>query len=210
MTAQEKPCKSTVVGRLDTFPLISRISHNTRNLRVWLPPKFDPSRNYPVLYVLDGASAFDTCTADRHEEMSADETLTSVISTRKIPPLIVVGIDNGSDAIGGADGGLSRAREFIPYPAPFHPRTLEPLGASFPSFIETDVMPAVAAKYPVLNGPDHAALWGASYGGVAVLYALINRPDLFSSGIVETPSLQVGSVHDSEAMSVSGSLAQNA
>jgi len=48
-------------SRLDIVPLTSRIFHNTRNLRVWLPPGYDPSQKYPVLYILDGASAFDVC-----------------------------------------------------------------------------------------------------------------------------------------------------
>jgi predicted alpha/beta superfamily hydrolase len=53
-------------------------------------------------------------------------------------------------------------------------------------------MPAIAAKYPVQTGPEHTAIWGASYGGVAALYALIHRPDLFGSGIVESPALEAG------------------
>jgi enterochelin esterase-like enzyme len=84
--------------------------------RVWLPPSFDPVRKYPVLYILDGASAFDVCTSFDHTEMHADETLTELITTGKIPPLIAVGIDNGSNAIWDGDGGLERNREFLPYP----------------------------------------------------------------------------------------------
>ena len=57
VSAQQVPCKPTVVGRLDIVPVTSRIFHNTRNLRVWLPPGYEPSQKYPVLYILDGASA---------------------------------------------------------------------------------------------------------------------------------------------------------
>src|SRR5947209_2121713 len=91
-------CKSTVVGKLEIMSVTSRIFHNSRSLRVWLPPEFDAKRKYPVLYILDGASAFDICTAPNHGEMHADETLTELISAGRIPPLIAVGIDNGSDA----------------------------------------------------------------------------------------------------------------
>lgn len=174
------------------MPLASRIFHNTRNLRVWLPPDFDPATKYPVLYILDGASAFDVCTSFNHQEMGADETLTDLISSGKIPPLIAVGIDNGSDAIHQGDSGEARAREFLPYADPRWPDTLAPSGAEFPGFLETEVMPAIAAKYPVQTGSEHTAIWGASYGGVAALYALIRRPDLFGSGIVESPSIEVG------------------
>ena len=78
--AQQTPCKSTVVGQLEIVPLTSRIFHNTRSLRIWLPPGFDPGHKYPVLYILDGASAFDVCAAFDHEEMHADETLTDLLS----------------------------------------------------------------------------------------------------------------------------------
>jgi len=166
--AQQAPCKSTVVGSLEILPLTSRIFHNTRNLRVWLPPGYDPTRKYPVLYILDGASAFDVCASYDHTEMGADETLTELITAGKIPPLIAVGIDNGSDAIRQGDGnGLERAREFVPYPDPYRPDTLAPMGSAFPDFLETEVKAAIAAKYPVQTGQEHTALWGASYGGVA-------------------------------------------
>jgi len=57
--AQQTTCGSTVVGRLETVALKSHIFHNVRTLRVWLPPKFDSNLKYSVLYILDGASAFD-------------------------------------------------------------------------------------------------------------------------------------------------------
>jgi predicted alpha/beta superfamily hydrolase len=167
-----------------------------------LPPGFDPSQKYPVLYILDGASAFDVCASFDHQEMHADETLTELITTGKIPPLIAVGIDNGSDAIHQGDGaGQERAREFLPYADPLFPNTLSPLGTAFPDFLETEVMPAIATKYPVQTGPEHTPIWGASYGGVAALYALIHRLDLFGSAIIESPALEAGNgqlLRDSE------------
>lgn len=192
-SAQKAPCKSTVVGRLEIVPLTSRVSHNTRNLRVWLPPGFDAAKKYPVLYILDGASAFDVCASYNHEEMHADETLTELITTGKIPPLIAVGIDNGSDAIHQGDGnGSARAREFLPYPDPYDRATLGPLGSGYPDFLESEVMSVIAAKYPVETGPHHTAIWAASYGGIAALYTLTHRPDLFGSAIIESPALEVG------------------
>ncbi len=39
----------------------------------------------------------------------------------------------------------------------------------------------------------HAGIWrGSSYGAIAALYALLTRPDLFGSGIIESPALQIG------------------
>lgn len=65
-------------------------------------------------------------------------------------------------------------------------------GEEFPAFMAQDVMPAVAAKYRVLAGPEHTAIGGSSYGAVAAMYALLRRPDLFRLGLLESPSAQVG------------------
>ena len=53
-------------------------------------------------------------------------------------------------------------------------------------------MPLVDQHFRVLPGPANAALWGASYGGVAALYTAIRRPLLFDSFIIESPSVQIG------------------
>ena len=191
--AQDQACHSTVVGHLDILPIASRIFNNSRNLRVWLPPGYESASNarkrYPVLYLLDGQNVFDACTAYNHEEMRADETLTELIATGKIEPLIVVAVDNGS---GKSDNGEQRGREYLPYPDPMNPSVKDVAGNDFPRFMETEVMPPVSAKYRVLSGPEHSAIGGASYGAVAALYALIRRPDLFDSGIIESPSIQAG------------------
>jgi enterochelin esterase-like enzyme len=126
MLAQEPPCQPTGVGHLEIFPLVSKVFHNTRSLRVWLPPGYgdaaNAQRKYKVLYLLDGQSLFDACTAFVHEEMRADETLTELTTAGKIEPIIVVGVDNGSveKAKGeNEDEGLQRTREYIPCPRPY-------------------------------------------------------------------------------------------
>jgi enterochelin esterase-like enzyme len=200
--AQEKSCQPTVVGHLDILPLTSHVFHNQRSLRVWLPPGYDDAvnaqRKYKVLYLLDGQSMFDKCTGLNHNEMRADETLTELINAGKIEPIIAVGVDNGSpiDEKGlYVYGTAQRAREYLPFADPTNPSVSDAkdvMGNDFPGFLETEVMPPIAAKYRILAGPENTALGGASYGGVATVYALIRRPDLFGSGIVESPSTQVG------------------
>ena len=79
------------------------------------------------------ASAFDACTAYKHHEMRAGETLTELIPSDKIPALIALGVDNGSDAIGGGDDGTTRTGIF-PYADPYNPHTIDPVGSLFPHF----------------------------------------------------------------------------
>lgn len=130
-------CKSTVVGHLDIVPLPSRVFDNSRALRVWVPPGYDDAANatkkYKVIYLLDGQDAFDACTAEDHVEMHADETLTRLITSGKIEPIIAVGVDSGSqiDRDGVAtDGEAQRAREYLPYPDPNIPTVQDVQGRS--------------------------------------------------------------------------------
>lgn len=189
----EPACTPTVVGHLDILPLTSKIFHNERKLRVWLPPGYDDAANaqkkYPVLYMLDGQDVFDVCTSFGHEEQRVDETLTELITAGKIQPVIAVGVDNGSK-FGEWTG--QRSREYLPYRDPTDPVIKDVEGDRFPAFMETEVMPVIAAKYRILAGPTHTAIGGGSYGGVAAIYALIRRPDLFGSGLAGSPSLQIG------------------
>ena len=199
----QAPCKPTITGHVDIFPMESKVFHKTRNLRVWLPPGYDVAENamrkYKVLYLLDAQAMFDACTAFMHEEMHADETLTELITAGKVEPIVVVGVDNGKLPVG--DKGEQRPREYLPYPDATNPAAHDVSGDDFVKFMERDVMPVVEAKYRVKNGAENTALGGSSYGGVATFYALIRRPDLFDMGIVESPSTQIGNgamMRDSE------------
>jgi predicted alpha/beta superfamily hydrolase len=208
--AQESSCRPTVVGHLDIVPLTSRLFNNSRALRVWVPPGYDDAANatkkYKVIYLLDGQDLFDACTTEDHVEMRADETLTRLIATGKIEPIIAVGIDGGSqiDRDGVAtDGGAQRAREYLPYPDPNIPAVRDIQGEKFGAFMQTEVMPLVESRYRALTGPRSTSTWGASYGGVAALNALIQRPDLFGSADIESPAIEAGNgqiLRDTESL----------
>src|SRR6202022_2552527 len=85
-----------ISGNLRLHELRSRIFRNTRVVRVWLPPDYDVSgaTRYPVLYLNDGQNLFDPATAFGGVHWQVGETATRLIAEQKIPPLIIVGIDN--------------------------------------------------------------------------------------------------------------------
>jgi predicted alpha/beta superfamily hydrolase len=180
------PCTSTIVGDLQKRTFTSTTFGDSQTLRIWLPPGYnDPAnaqKRYPVLYMLDGEKLFDVCTSSFHHEWQIDETLTKLIASNEIDPLIVVGIDSP---------GARRADEYIPYSDPIFTAP-EPHGKLFPNFLATEVLPFVAHEFRVLGDPDHTAIGGSSYGSVAALYTLLHRPDLFRLGLLESTSLQVG------------------
>ena len=111
----------SVTDMLDVVPFTSKIYHNTRMLRVFMPGNyFSPQnrfRRYPVLYLQDGQNVFDKATSSTGEEWQADETIDHLVSEFKIPPMFVVGIDNA---------GEQRTSEYLSYPDPHNPQFQQP------------------------------------------------------------------------------------
>jgi len=52
-------------------------------------------------------------------------------------------------------------------------------------------MPAVNDRYRTKTGAEHTGLAGSSYGGIAVLYTVLVRPDRIGYLLAESPSLYV-------------------
>ena len=187
--AEPAACKSTVSGDLRLHTLQSKIFGNERKIRVLVPPGYDAPENkstrYPVLYMLDGQNLFDACLSDvSHNEWGLDETVYRLISERRMPPMIVVGVDHA---------GKMRAHEYLPYKDFVgNPDMDEPAGRRFPDFLAREVMPLVNGQYRTLTGQPHTGIGGSSYGGVASLYALLARPGDFGFGLIESPTLWVG------------------
>src|SRR5208282_1616294 len=169
-------------GNLWLHELSSRIFGNTRLLRVWLPPDYDGwgETRYPVLYLNDGQNLFNPATAFAGVHWQVGETAIRLITAQKIPPLIIVGIDNTKN----------RACEYIPYRSR-DPRVLKPQGKRYPQFVQQEVMPLIEGLYPVSKGAENTGLGGSSLGGLITLYSQLAAPGVFGRLLVESPSLFV-------------------
>jgi predicted alpha/beta superfamily hydrolase len=184
-----QPCKSTVVGTVETFELPSKVFDYTRTVRVFLPPGYgDPvnhERKYPVLYMFDGQNLFDACLAFDHvHEWQMDETVTRLVGEGKIEPLIVVGLDNAHE---------KRAYEYLPWPDTIQDPGAPPTaGQRLPEFLIKEVMPAIEGKYRVAKGRENTGIGGSSYGGIAALYVGVSASAIFGKVLAEGPVLHVG------------------
>ena len=184
----QQPCKSTVVGDLHITHLRSKMYGETFGVRVWLPPAYgdadNAKRKYPTLYMLDGQTLFDECTAFRGEhELQVDETVTKLIGAHAIPPMIVVGVDSTHH----------RDYEYSPYRSSVtDPAAPEPIGKRLPRFFADEVIPFVSARYRVTDDAAHTGIGGVSLGGAAALYVGLNRPDLFGLVLLQSPTLLLG------------------
>jgi predicted alpha/beta superfamily hydrolase len=161
----------------------SRIFRNTRMLRVWLPPDYRSPENrdrlYPVFFLNDGQNLFDPATAFAGVDWGVGRTAELLIRNGKIPPLILVGIDNT---------GPERIREYLPYRS-FSPPILRPRGKRYPDFLIDEVIPFIRERYRTAAGPDNTGLGGSSLGGLITLFTILDRPGIFGRVLIESPSL---------------------
>lgn len=173
----------SATGDLRLHEFHSRIFHNSRYLRVWLPPDYDDpqnaTRHYPVLYLNDGQNLFEPATSFNGVEWQVDETADRLIREGLVPPMIMVGIDNA---------GKDRIREYMPHRS-FQPMMLRVQGGRYPSFLIKEVMPFVARRYRVASGPENTGLGGSSLGALISLYTAAVRPGTFGRLFLESPSL---------------------
>ena len=170
-------------GDLRLHKFHSRIFRNTRFLRVWLPPGYDDpataGRRYPVLYLNDGQNLFEAATSFTGVEWQVDETGDRLIREGVVPPLIIVGMDNG---------GKDRLREYMPHRS-LHPMMLRVHGTRYPAFLFKEVIPFMARYYRVANGPENIGLGGSSLGALIALYTAAVRPGVIGRLLLESPSL---------------------
>lgn len=173
----------SATGDLRLHEFRSRIFHNTRFLRVWLPPAYDDpanaGRRYPVFYLNDGQNLFEPATSFTGVEWQIDETGDRLIREGAVPPMIFVGIDNAA---------RDRVREYMPHRS-LHPVTLRAHGTRYPSFVFKEVIPFMARNYRVASGPENTGLGGSSLGALIALYTAAVRPGVIGRLLLESPSL---------------------
>jgi predicted alpha/beta superfamily hydrolase len=170
-------------GDLRLHEFHSRIFRNTRFLRVWLPPDYDDpvnaGRHYPVLYLNDGQNLFENTTSFTGVEWQVDETGDRLIREGVVPPMIIVGLDNG---------GKDRIREYMPHRS-LHPMLLRVHGTRYPAFLFKEVFPFMARNYRVASGAENTGLGGSSLGALIALYTAAVRPGMIGRLLLESPSL---------------------
>lgn len=182
---------------VEVLELTSAVFSNTRAIRVLLPPGYrDPAnttRMYPVLYLNDGIMAF------RPAAINVEAAVHGLINRGEIPPILVVGIDNGASTKESKNPLVDRANEFLPYPdVGFAPNKLyaanppEPQGARYPGFVTNEVMPLIESRFRVAKDPENTAIGGFSYGGVAALHTALTRPEVFGKLLLESTPLWIG------------------
>jgi enterochelin esterase family protein len=68
--------------------------------------------------------------------------------------------------------------------------------ATHADFLRFDLLPWLEAHYPVLPGVEHRGLMGASFGGVASLFAAVRHPDVWGRLLLQSGSFAFTDIGD--------------
>jgi predicted alpha/beta superfamily hydrolase len=150
-----------------------------RDITIFLPPGYEASdERYPVLYLHDGQNLFDpTAAFVKGQHWRIGETTTALIESARIPPLVIVGIDNT---------GPSRLHEYTQT----HDRRRGGGGAdAYGRLIVRELKPFIDARYRTLPDAANTGVGGSSLGGLVSLYLGLEYPDVFSRLAVMSPSV---------------------
>jgi predicted alpha/beta superfamily hydrolase len=161
----------------DDFP--SRFLGNRRRLTVYLPPGYetDHQRRYPVLYLHDGQNLFDPAGAAFGVAWDAHLTAERLIHAGRIPPVILVGIDNTP----------ARLDEYTTHHDPRHQAGGR--GLLYARFITEEVKPFIDGRYRTSPGRDSTGVAGSSLGGLISLAIVREHGDQFGLCAALSPSL---------------------
>jgi S-formylglutathione hydrolase FrmB len=163
---------SELTGRLDHDIIDSTALRDNplgdpheRPVLVYLPPGYDdePDRRYPTVYVLQGYSGQLAMWLNRVPfRKTYPELIDELFTDGTTPAAIVVFVDAWT-RYGGS--------QFLDSPG---------IG-NYHTYLCTEVVPWVDARYRTLADRDHRAVTGKSSGGYGAMITAMLRPDLFGA-----------------------------
>ena len=174
--AQKEPIidKKTPFTIGESIQFNSGILNETRTINVYLPIGYalDPTKKYPVIYLLDGSADEDFI------HIAGLVQFASFSWIDIVPETIVVGIAN-----------IDRKRDFT-YPTNNQKDKIDfpttGSSATFINFIEQELQPLIDNKF---RTDSTKTIIGQSLGGLLATEILFKKPDLFDNYIIISPSL---------------------
>lgn len=155
----------------ETFILKSKIVQEDRIINVWVPADYKSNvDSLPVLYMADGGI--------KEDFSHIANTISELINSKKIPPMILVGIEN-----------TQRRRDLTGPTAIEEDKKIAPIiGGSekFRAFINEELFPEINKHY---RTTAVKGIIGESLSGLFVVETLLLKPEMFDYYIAFDPSL---------------------
>lgn len=149
------------------------------NVNVYLPPGYNKSNRYPVLYVLHAYSSNED---HWFQALKITEKADQLISSGRIEPMIIVApkIDNS--------WGMNTAKKAGVWDGkPDDPKAWHE--GLYESYITQDVIHYVDTHFSTLPSRKGRYIGGVSMGGFAALHVAFRNPQLFSKVGAHAPAL---------------------
>lgn len=168
---KSQPAYNDPVPKHENYEIPSEHLGESRVVNVWIPPDYiaeNPGR-FPVLYMPDGGI--------KEDFPHIANTLDKLIADKKIPPVILVGIENterGRDLTGFSE--VEADARYCP---------LTDGAKDFRTFIVEELMPFINGKY---RTSDKKGIIGESLAGLFVSETFLEHPETFDFYIAMDPS----------------------
>ena len=166
-----------ITGTVEYFRNMKGKGIKPRDIIVWLPPSYKSAKTkrYPVLYMQDGQNLFDPKTSSYGIDWQLDEAADSLIKSKDIKEIIIVGIYNTSD----------RMVEYLD----------TKLGHAYMNFIVNKLKPFIDKKFRTLPGRLNNATGGSSAGGLISFMLLWEYPNVFSQAACLSPAFHIDKIN---------------
>ena len=141
-----------------------------RLVRVYLPSNYEfenPSKRFPVMYMMDGKNLFDDHTSFVGE-WRVDETIEKYVKSNG-KGMIVVGIDSSKSDMGRTNEMLPESNNYVKN----FPEFKEPLngyGSILGEFIFNELKPMIDNTFHTLSDKANTGVGGSSMGGLYAFY----------------------------------------
>jgi len=159
-------------GRVEDVTLPSGQFGESLVMRVYLPPGYDPSRKYPVVYVPSGTAAI--------KEGRMIEALDNLLG-KSVEPLIAVFIPDPGEL---ARGRFSSRKSYRDLAGENKDKTR--------LMLVEELVPLIEGRYGIDRRAERRALVGLDDAAYASLYATLRNPDVFTGLGLLSPSWEPG------------------
>ena len=171
-------CKNNAVAYNDPIPehdsltIVSKFVNENRIINIWTPPSYNKQAtdSFPVLYMPDGGI--------KEDFPHIANTLAKLIEEKKIPPFILVGIENTDrrrDLTGASES--EDDKKYCP---------ITDGAKDFRAFITDELIPEINKKY---RTNSKKGIIGESLAGLFVMETFFTKPETFDFYIAMDPSL---------------------
>jgi predicted alpha/beta superfamily hydrolase len=170
-------CKNKIIVYNDPVPkyhslkIDSKFVNEERVINVYLPSTYNElAESFPVLYMPDGGI--------KEDFPHIANTISKLIENNKIPPIILVGIENterGRDLSGFSE--TENDEQYCP---------LTDGAKNFRRFISEELMPEINQRYKTQN---QKGIIGESLAGLFVMETFFTEPETFDFYIAMDPSM---------------------